>query len=261
MLTSLSTETFAAISIGLVIGLIILLVLQIITGLRVQRLTYPIYEFARSQSQAEADRIVNAAREEARRMLVEAQSTVESLVGKQREDIEARAQAYQKALEDLSNAAQHAMSENTEKARTIQAEAVQKIAHDIEAQGQDLRARTEVMGQQLEAFLKQSQTQTADIHRALDEKSREITDGLKRTFDDVSATGKKAIDERINALLQAAETEVNTYRDARKRMVDEHMADLVTETSKVVLGKALAPDEHADLVERALKEARSTGMI
>jgi hypothetical protein len=261
MLTSLSAETFAAISIGLVIGLVVLLVLQIITGLRVQRLTQPLYEYARAQSQAEADRIVNDAREKSRTIVAESQTAVAALIERQHGDIEARALTYQKSLEELATAAKHAIDENSATARDTQAQLFQSIAHDVDAQGADIKSRMDHMQQELDSFLKQNQAQTGEISRVIAEGGKMIADGFKHTFEDVSAAGKKRIDERIEELLKESEAEVSGYREARKRLVDEHMADLVTETSKIVLRKALTPDEHAELVERALSDAHTAGMI
>ncbi|MDB5238006.1 MAG: hypothetical protein JWM46_276 [Candidatus Kaiserbacteria bacterium] len=261
MITSLSAATVIALALGLVIGLIVLLVLQVITGMRVQRLTQPLYEYARSQSQAEADHIVNEAHEAARTMMAQAQQSVSALIEKQRVDIEAHAQTYQKSLEELATAAKHSMTESSEKAHSAQAELSISIAHEIEAQGAELKTRMERVQQELDNFFKQSQAEMADMRRGMEESTHTLAESFKKAFDDVSGKGEKRIDERIDQLLAAAQAEVAEYQKARKRLVDEHMADLITETSKVVLRKTLTPDEHAELVDNALKEARTAGII
>lgn len=261
MVTSLSPETFAAISLGLVIGLIVLLVLQIITGRRVQKLTQPIYEYVRAQSQAEADRIVSGAREEARKVVADSQAAVAVLVEKQRGDIEAHARTYQKALDELMEASKQMIHATTEKAQGAHAELLQHTASTIDAEAADVKSRMEHVSAELDAFLKQNQSQVTEIRRVIEEGGRTMVEGFTHTFEDISTVAKKHIDERIEALLSQAATEVAAYRDARKHLVDEHMADLVTETSKIVLHKALTPDEHAELVDRALKEAHASGMI
>lgn len=260
MLSSISVITIA-IALGLVIGLVVLLILQVIMGRRVQRLTQPIYEYARERSQAEADRILNQAREDARKMLADSQDAVDALVKKQREDIESRAGAYQKSLEDFAASAQHAMEESSHKASETQIDLSQRVARDIDSQRADIKTRMDRVTQELDGFLKQSQVQSADIQRAIEASGKSISEAFTHMFADVSAEGKKRIDARIDEMLAHAEEEVSGYREARKRLVDEHMADLITETSKIVLRKALTPDEHAELVDRALKEAHTAGMI
>jgi len=261
MLSAISGEFFALVSLGLAIGLIVLLVLQVITSMRVQRLTYPLYEYAQSKAQTEVDRILNDAREQAHKILTEAQSSAVSLIEKQRTDIESHARDYQKALETLSQAAQKGISENTEKARTEGATLMQTLAREVSAQGDGVKTIMARIQKDLDAFSENMRAQSEVVKRSLEGQSKQAATDLAHVFDDVAADGKKKINEQIDAFSKQAEAEVGAYRDSRKKIVDAHMAELVVEATKLVLQKALTPEEHAQLVERALKEARTTGIF
>lgn len=261
MLTSIPAEFFTIVSIGLVIGLIVLLVLQVITSMRVQRLTYPLYEYAQSKAQAEVDRILNDAREQAHKIIAEAQSNAVSLIEKQRSDIETHSHDYQKALETLAQSAQHALSENAEKARAEGTDLTQALAREIAAQGEGIKTSMARIEKDLGGFFESTSAQAQEVKRALEAQSKQAAIDLTRVFDEIAADGRKRIDEQIDAFSKQAEAEVGAYRDSRKKVVDAHMADLVVEATKLVLQKALSPEEHAQLVERALKEARSAGIF
>ncbi len=68
---------------------------------------------------------------------------------------------------------------------------------------------------------------------------------------------KKNLEEQFAAI----STEVEGYRRARLALVDERILTLVSETAQIALGKQLSVEEHADLVLKALDEAKSSGVF
>lgn len=261
MLNALPADLFGAVAIGLVIGLIVLLVLQILTSMRVQKLTYPLYEYALSKAQTDAQRIVKEAQEQARTILSEAQSAATSLAKKEVAEVDARSVDYRKELDALAAKAQQLLTAEGEHARSEQAEVLQKLVKEIGAHGETLQARMADIEKELKAFLDGASARSRDMRQALEAEGKQVSGDITKAFEDVAAQGKKRIDEGIEGFLKQAQTEAEAYRENRKRLVDEHMADLVVEATKVVLRKALTPDEHADLAARALKEARTAGML
>lgn len=256
-----SPEIFSAISIGLVIGLIVLLILQVLTSLKVTRLTSPIYDYIEARSQSEADRIVAEAKVTAKKITGDAQSIASALLAGQQSEIESRAKVYRETLDSLAAAARKEMESGMEKFHASQDALVQRLLSEIAQQGQQAKAHMSQVEHDLDGFTKAIDAQRADIHRVIEEGGKTALAGLTTTCEAISLEWKQRMNERIEALLAEAATDVKTYREARRRIVDEHIADLVTETSRVVLGKALTQKDHADLVENALKEAKSAGML
>ncbi len=68
---------------------------------------------------------------------------------------------------------------------------------------------------------------------------------------------KKNLEEQFAAI----STEVEGYRRARLALVDERILTLVGETTQIALGKQLSMEEHADLILKALEEAKSSGVF
>jgi hypothetical protein len=254
-------ELFLSVAIGLVIGLIVLLVLQLIASARMRGLTDPVFEYARMKARAEADRILNEAQEKARTIVAETAMRGAELLEEQRADVGKRTDIYQKNLEAFTEHTHAAMEENAKKARAEQIKIAEAIAKEMQAQGEEIKARVSHIEKDLSSFLHDAEAQTRDIRATFEDQSKRAGADMKELLEKATTEGKKRIDERIELFLTEARKEVDAYREGRKRIIDEHMADLVAETSKVVLGKALTPDDHADLVTRALEEAKRTGML
>lgn len=249
------------VSIGLVLGLIVLLALQVTTSMRVQRLTYPLYEYAQAKAQAEVDRILNEAREQAHGIIAKAESEAAQLVETQRAEIDARARDYQKALQAFDERAQKALGENVEKTRAERDALALALTKDVAAQGESVKASVGELGKTIRALFESASAQAQEVRRALEAQSREASGDLARAFEEIAKDGKKRIDEQIAEFSKQAEAEVAAYRDSRKRIVDAHMADLVVESTRLVLQKTLTQEEHAQLVQRALKEAHAAGIF
>ena len=256
-----SPEAFTVVAIGLLVGLIVFLILQIITNVQLHRLASPTLEHARAKSRVDADRILSEAREEAHRIVAEAHATAASLLEKQKSEIDARMALYQNALEALSQGAQRSITEGSEKARKIQSEVTQQFSGQVGTQSENIKNNLGRIEGSVDAFLKTTQTQIDAIHHAIEDAGRTAQEGFGRVSAEVAAEEKKRADERVALLLKEVDQEIEMYRTNRKRLVDEHIVDMIAETSRVVLRKALTQDDHTDLVEAALKEAHATGMI
>lgn len=249
------------VTLGLILGLVVVLALQVVTSRRVQRLTLPIYEYAEEKSQKEAERIVSEAKNTARKILADATSAGAQLSASQHADIEAFAQSHKASLESMHKDAAHSLEEAAETARTSLAKIVEASEHDLGAEREGIQAALASMARELSEISNATKAKAMEMKTTLDEGNRGILDTLNTVFEESAASGKKRIDARIDALLGEAERDVAAYRDVRKKLVDERLADLVADATKIVLQKTLSPDEHADLVLKSLKEARADGLL
>ena len=261
MFEAVSGGAITAIAIGVLLALIVLFALQVVFGFRVHRLTTPMYEYILSQSHAEAERIVNEAKEQARRLIAGAQESANTLVGQYREEIDARTKVYVQTLEALADDAHHNVSVSTEAAQKTHTEAMARFLKDLQARGEELKTHTTELSHELDGVFGDMRKGAEGVRRMLEEKANAEVEEFGRVLGDASSRSVLQIEEHTNELLKKAEADVAAYRESRKTLRDERMTDLVIETTKLVLQKNLSLDDHAELVEKALVEARATNLL
>lgn len=260
MLTT-APEFFTFVALGLVVGLVVLLALQILTSMRVQKLTYPVYEYAQAKAQAEVDRILNDAKAEAQRITAKAQESAAAFLDSQRADVEGHSREYQGALEKLVQSTEHSFSELAQKSTAESAKLRESLSQGIQAQGAQFKSTMDEIEKDLRSVFEATNKQAQEMQRSLEAQRMQASGDLARLFDGIADEGKKQVKEQIEAFSKKVEAEVAEYRDGRKRIIDENMANIVAEATKLVLQKTLSQEEHAQLVQRALKEARTSGML
>ncbi len=252
MLTATSTVFLAAVLIGLIIGFIALIVLQVLMSARVSRLTSPIYEYALAKSEADADRIVREAQEKARALLTEAENGVAALAAQQRGEIEGHAKAYRETLEAFASQMQKTVTQSVETAQHEQSDVAQSVTKAIRSHGEAFEKHLTEMQNGLDSFSRDLGKQVQDARAALAARATEAGERLEKTFAETGAENKARVDKRLEELFAQAQTEVDAYREARKRIIDTNMVELIGETAKLVLRKALSTSDHGELVRLAL---------
>jgi hypothetical protein len=212
------TAIFAA---GVALSLIVLLVLEFYNNHRVTKLTYPVYEYALKRSEEEANRIVAAAKLEARKLIETAEAESIKLAGARKSEEEAAEAAYQEALKTLLGKLEAQFNEHA------------KSVSEAET-----RINTEAVAEMKEG-------------------AASLASNQKKTLDALEAETGKRIDEHLTAAFATADKEIAEYERARKEMIDHRIVDLVGETMKIVLHKNLPETVHADMVRAALEEAKA----
>ena len=212
---------FVGIIAVIVIGLVVFVALELYNSGRVSRLTSSVYEYALKRAEGEAERIVREAREEARRIVSKADEESLKRVESAKKESEAAHAAYAQALADMLKS----LVERLEKATQATEEA--QVQHSRE-RDVSLRASERAASKRLEE-LSHEHASRLEAHLV----------------------------ERFNQ----AEEEIASYERARCAVVDERMAALVVETTRIVLHKELTSSEHAELTEHALEEAKAGGLL
>lgn len=62
--------------------------------------------------------------------------------------------------------------------------------------------------------------------------------------------------DAVKAQRKEAEVEIQAYKQARIKNVDDKIFEIIKAASREILGKALTSDEHEDLIIKALEEAK-----
>ena len=75
----------------------------------------------------------------------------------------------------------------------------------------------------------------------------------------------KGLDESLRINIEkefkTISEELNKYREARMRLVNERLLTLIEETTQIALQKQLTLKDHSDLVYRSLEEAKQRGIF
>lgn len=217
----ISMEPSTIFAAGVAVVVIVLLAFQIYNSRRVNRLAYPVYEYALKRAENEAERILVAARAEARQLVEKAEEESLSLVAAHKGLDEAAERNYQKALQ--------AMLERLEV----------RLKEDVVAAGGVSTQISANFAAELKAVAEESRTHLGEL------------------FATLANENKARVDERVEQVFAAAKAEAEAYARARKDAVDAHIVALIGETMKIVLQKDMSPQQHESLVQAALQEAKA----
>src|SRR5258708_22740181 len=108
-------------AIGIGAALLVLLVLELYNSRRVNRLTYPVYEYALKRAEEEANRIVEQGRREARQLIEKAEADSLTLATARQNEEEVSKQAYEKALQTMLERLESELGKNANETRDAQA--------------------------------------------------------------------------------------------------------------------------------------------
>lgn len=225
MSTLASMDPMVFFAVGITAALVFLLILEVFNSRRVNKLTYPVYEYALKRAEDEAARIVQTAREESRKLIDAAEKESMALVASRKTGGDAAEQAYTEALQSL----------------------LARLQSQFHTQAQSAVEQERRISDQVVQSLK-SEGETAVAHE------RDMLSTLQGEI------GKR-IDEHMSLAFAAADKQIEEYARSRRDLVDAHIADLVAGTMKVVLKKNLPETVHADMVYAALEEAKAENVF
>src|SRR5438132_7064622 len=98
-LTSIASTVWFAI--GIVVVFAILIALEIFNSMRMNKITYPVYEYALKRAENEADHIIAAAREEARQLIERVTAENMSMATARKTETDAAGHAYDETFTAL----------------------------------------------------------------------------------------------------------------------------------------------------------------
>lgn len=86
-------------------------------------------------------------------------------------------------------------------------------------------------------------------------------DGFRASLVQSVGDEQKKVVKILQESLIQAQHEIEKYKEARKREIDERALELVGEVTKRVLNRQISLDEHEKLVLKALDEAKRQGIL
>lgn len=212
-------------AIGLAFAFLILLALEIYNSRRVNKLTYPAYEYAQKRAEEEANRILEEARAQAHKIVSEAESAGLALSQTRKQEGEAAQRAYEIALKELLQKMESQLRDDSKQLQESQAKIAASISTQLEAESKEARSH--------------------------------MNESLAKIEQEFRAT----LEAELSAAIAGAKSEAAAYEKTRKTAIDEHISALIGETMRIVLQKNLPKDVHADLAKAALEEAKASGIF
>lgn len=191
---------------------------------------------AEMQAQEKSNSIIHSAMKQARSMLVHAELTGIKEVVRSRHDTDQLEQAYEEHLRTLIARSEKHLEQTTLSIENHYIQLFKKAEQQISQQIADNQQR--IMN---------------ELDLAIEESHKLLTTQTEATHEEI----KRRLDSEIAGAKQA----VDTYKNKRIEGIDNHIAELVIETVKRTIDKALTPQEHTDLVIRSLQEAKEDGFF
>src|SRR3989344_1612968 len=187
-------------------------------------------------SEEKAQQIIHQAQEEARRILAEAElAGIRSVASKKVNTLDLE-KSYSQDLSALT------------------AEAVKELT----------LASTE-MKNRYEQFVSESENiisyHISQNQARLDNHITQTIEANEKAFQTFLAIQQKKLDEAFAKEISHVEALVGSYYKKRIDLVDTQIVDLITQTTKITIGKTLDFSQHTDIILESLEEAKSTGFF
>ncbi len=284
ILTSVSPPLILSIlSVVLVVLVIILIVLEIKHSGKIQKLSYPLYDYTVKKAQKKAQRIIWDATKQAREIIVAAE--LRSIKETAKKNVEAKnlEETYHQQLDSLAKELRErfkqyareagesykAISSTTEEEMQKSKEAFDKEAEDaigrfthalsaFEKGARETEERYKTLSQSIEESVsEQADKSTAIIAEHVETTSKE----LAQAFADLKKGAGERIDRHLDEGFEEARKVIDEYRKKRIALIDNQIVSLVEHTAAIALQKELTVSDHADLVYQALEEAKKEGIF
>lgn len=95
----------------------------------------------------------------------------------------------------------------------------------------------------------------------LDSHIVQIIEANEKSFQLFLQNQQRKLDEAFNKEISQVESAVTNYSKKRLELVDTHIVDLVTQATKITLGRAIDFKQHTEIILEALEEAKSSGFF
>jgi hypothetical protein len=140
---------------------------------------------------------------------------------------------------------------------------------DLAGLAQEARKQLTLTADQIKVRYDQFVTESENIiahhitqnQHMLDSHVEKMVEANEKSFESFMQTWGKKIDEAMNSEISNVVKLVENYAAKRYQLIDMHIVDLVAETTRLTLGKALTTKDHTENVIQALEEAKQIGLL
>jgi len=252
----LSTEVMAGVLVGLMVLTLGLIVLQIWSSLQIRRMSKTEYQDDVRQAENEAATILAEAQLEAQGVLAEANEVGARAMAQAGQTARKTNESYQAELQNLVDR-YHAELDATIKRGDESFGALVKAAADsFNRRQEELNVQFDDVLESLSTVAGTLNSRTVGTMSTLEKSIDESTKTLKLMLEQGEVVVKQRVEEHLDKLLDRAEADVEEYKKARVTLLDSHIERLIEDIAVRVLHKKLTLDEHGELAQQALADAK-----
>lgn len=230
--------------------LIVLMVMVLKLGTRLQYLATPIFDKTVKEAQEKAEHILVEAREQGRAIQMSAQTKADAFFANNKVEDEKFRLAQVAHLEEITSHAKSLLQE--------QVTAVSQISHmvtvELKQQVQSAEKTISDSSETMRALFAEEDARLKSLFSTIESDTKKEYQGL------VEQTKKRVADE-LSKEIEAARDAVAAYRLEQFALVDSEIVRLVEDTARVVFSKTLTLDTHRDIVLAGLAEAKRQGVF
>ena len=251
----LSTEVLTGTLVGFTVLTAGLIILQVRSYVQAKR--HPVYKETVKQAEKAAADIVDYARTEADELLEDADEESRSVVLKAGQAAQKTNEKYQAELKKILERYHKELEKTIERGEQSFEAVTDAAAESFNHRQQDLNTQFDVI---LKALTTVAQTLNTKAISAMSELERSINDvasSLEKTLTEEDAAIKKRVEDHIHKMIDGAMVDIEEYKQARVKLLDSHIERLVEDIATQVLHKKLTLDEHAELAQKALADAKA----
>jgi len=231
-MTSSFVFVFALTLIILTILIVVFLILQLKSNGQIQKLAYPIYDYTVKKAQRKAQKIIQDAKESAKVMLVDAELQSVKIISEGKVETKDIRESYRRKIDELAK--------DVESSFTQHARGAEKIYSDYS-----------------ETFQKQFEEKTKSVEKNM----KDLSDQFTSVFSEIKEEGKLRISEQIDKEIKDIKEVVDAYKKSRLTLVDNQIVTLVEKTASIVLKKNMSLKDHADVIIKALSDAKQKNIF
>lgn len=271
---------------GVAIVIVLLFLVAIIVLLKRKERALLISDEARAlleEAQERANRVVADASAEARkvRMAIEVERT--RALNEDHQSIDRLLDAYRHNLDKAMKGLAYGVEKEHMRATTRFVETLQAIERRVAQNADEAKESMDSFATQSGTLFTHLTNQIESVQEGIqhlsvaleeaaanesDKNAQIVRDEMRkigvetaRAVTDVAHGLDAALRANVEKEFSSIADELTKYREARMRLVDEHVLKLIEETAHVALQKKLTLEEQADLVYRSLEEAKERGVF
>ena len=246
---------------GLLLAMVILLVLQVRTTNKVNKLTFPAYEYVIEKAEHDAEKILQEAQHKAQSIIAESEQAGAKAIAdytNQAKEIHAEYSGALRAQTKSLEQEMHDMSDDEQAALQKVTDAAEDI---IESQEKSILANVAKTNQSIEQLTAKTEQEANESIEHLEEHIEEVGDMLEAQLKATDTAGQALLKNHVASLQDQADKQVAAYTEARIKLLDAHIEQLVESVVLEVLHTQLTPSEQASLAFKALKEAKEQHIL
>ena len=257
----ISTEVLAGILVGLVVLAIGIIIIQIWSSIQIKKMSRTEYQDDVQEAKSQAASIVAEAQIEASDVLLEANEVGARAMAEAGKTARKTNESYQAELQKIIDGYNQELEATIKRGDKSFATLTSAAADSFNRRQDELNNQFDDVLESLSNVAGTLSSESMGAMKSLDKRIDETTQTLGKMLENGEVIVKKRVEEHLDKLLDRAESDVDEYKKARVTLLDSHIERLIEDIAVRVLHKKLTLDEHGELAQQALKDAKEHNVL